>query len=103
MVEPLKVRYGDDPEMDRWLELTDEQQEAEIAKAEAEYMAWWNGLTRLQQYRAMRRNALAAIARRNRLLTAHPFLADLDTFKEDIRVRLLRIRSFLVTGVYSDD
>lgn len=103
MVEPLKVRYGDDPEMDRWLELTDEQQDAEIAKAEAEYMAWWNSLTRLQQYRVMRRRALEAIERKRRILTAHPFLGDLDTFKEDIRVRMVRIRSFLVTGIYSDD
>lgn len=102
-VRPLQVKYGDDPEMDRWMALSEAEQEAEIDQAVSEHNAWWDTLSRLEKYRHMRKKALEAITRKRRILNDYPFLADLDTFKEDIRVRLLKIRSFLATGIYSDD
>lgn len=52
----------DDAEMDRWMRLTDEQQDKEVEAACREHDEWWNTLDWRQQYAVRRRSLLGTCA-----------------------------------------
>lgn len=100
--EKIEVVYDEDGELDWdwWMSLSEAETDAVEAQTAAEYNEWWLSLTRLEQYRVLRARSLAHILRRREILKIHPFLGDLETFKRDPRVSLLKAREFLKTGVY---
>lgn len=97
-IRPLTVRYGDDPEMDEWMELTDAQQDARVEAAERHHNEWWGALTALQQYRVLRSGAVErALKYRLTILPAFPFLRDKLT---ETQVEMVKLREWRRTGIY---
>lgn len=97
-IEPLRVRYGDDPEMDAWLEMTDEQQDAVEQAAIRRHNEWWGSLTALEQYRSLRRDTVErALKYRNTILPVFPFLRDQ---LRQTQISMVKAREFRRTGIY---
>lgn len=69
-------REDDDEEWERWMGLTDAQQQAELDSAMREYNDWIDSLTADQQYHYFVRGALESCVRVRKLLRAinMPFL-----------------------------
>lgn len=104
MAKPLTVRVGDDPEMDDWLALTDEQQDAELATAERQYNEFIDSMSLLEQYRYFRRSAVVGASQARRLMTDHPFMA--KVMREQLKRRqigMVKLRHWHRTGVYPPD
>lgn len=84
---------------DEWMEMTDEQQEALLAREMAAYNRRFDGLTRRQQIAHCRRGALDSCMAWRKILKR----MDLDCFRDHLRsaqIRLLKIRAWRATGVY---
>lgn len=86
-------------DLDEWMKMTDEQQEAILAREMAAYNRWWDSLTPGQQYASSRHRTLKnCMAWRKHLKTMN-----IDCFREHLRdaqIRLLKIRAWRATGVY---
>lgn len=96
----------DDAAMEEWLALSDAEQDAEVERAMAEHMRWWNSLTIQQQMAVDTRNALRRIIE-NRARLRDPKLCTIEyvvgLWKDGIRrnqKRLVKIRVWRSTGVY---
>ncbi len=97
-IEPLRVRYGDDPEMDEWMELTEAQQEARLEASWRQYAEWRASLTPDQTYAIDRRRGLeGCLSVRGLMATGLPFLR--DQLKER-QIRLVKLREWRRTGIY---
>lgn len=104
MAKPLTVRVGDDPEMDDWLALTDEQQDAELATAERRYNEFIDSMSLLEQYRYLRRSAVEGAIRTRRLMADHPFM--INVMRDQLKLRqigMVKLRHWHRTGVYPPD
>lgn len=98
-IEPLHVRYGDDPEMDEWLELTEAQQDARVEASWREYAEWRASLTADQAYAIDRRHGVEGCLSVRGLIakTGWGFLR--DQLKER-QIGLLKLREWRRTGIY---
>lgn len=54
-IRPLTIRYGDDPEMDEWMELSEAQQDARVEASWRQYAEMRASLTADQRYVAAER------------------------------------------------
>ena len=96
----------DDVAMAEWMDMTEEQQEAEIDREVAKYERWYDGLTLAQQIRVETRSAMRRIMENRRRLR-DPTLCTIEyvvgLWKGSIRrnqLRLVKIRIWRSTGVY---
>lgn len=88
----------DDIELDLWFEMTEAEQDAELAAAEARHLEWWNSMTRLQQYRSCRRSAVEGCLKwRQIILPAFPFLRD---HLKQRQITMVKLRHWHSTGIY---
>lgn len=103
------IDEDDDLDWDLWMEMTDAEHDAILARETRRYNEWWDSLTPLQQYRSSRRGA----ARRGALegcLTWRKSIAWMGAanepggfFDEQLRnrqKRLVKLRIWRTTGVY---
>ncbi len=92
----------DDLDWDEWMEMSDAEHEAILAREMRLYNEWWDSLTPLQQYRRSRATALEGclIWRKTiRQFNAGPG----DFFWEQLRqrqLRLVKLRVWRATGTY---
>lgn len=98
-IEPLRVRYGDDPEMDRWMSLTDEQQQRELDIAIHQHNEAWNALTLDQQYASLRSRGVAGCLRMREMITETGWGFLRDQLKER-QINLVKLREWRRTGIY---
>lgn len=97
-IEPLRVRYGDDPEMDEWMELTEAQREARLEASWRQYAEWRASLTPDQTYAIDRRHGLeGCLSVRGLMGTGLSFLR--GQLKER-QIRLAKLREWRRTGIY---
>jgi hypothetical protein len=89
----------DDEDWDHWMSLTEEEQNAELRRAEDEFDRVTAAMRLDQHAAAMRRMALANCLAARRVLA----LLDLPVFREGLRSSqrsLLKIRAYRKTGIY---
>jgi hypothetical protein len=67
----------DNEEWERWIALTDAEQEQELRVAEAEYMEWYRSLTPKQRYHYEVRGLLRLIVKERKGLKLFPEMRDL--------------------------
>jgi hypothetical protein len=96
----------DDEAMERWMSMTEAQQDAELDCEMAKYNRWYDSLTVNQQIRVERGAALRRIME-NRGRLRKPELCTIEyvvgMWKDGIRknqLRLVKIRIWRATGVY---
>lgn len=96
----------DEAEWDRWMTLSEEEAEAEVAAADREFVKFLDGMTPLQHYRYWRRFILTSIMENRRRLV-NPDLARIATidqmFRDGIKRSqhsLLKHRHHLRTGIW---
>lgn len=96
----------DDTDWDRWMELTEEQANAEVEAADREFSEYLNSMTPLQSYRYWRRFLLTSIMENRRRLR-NPALCQIDfvtqMWRDGIKRSqhsLLKHRHHLQTGTY---
>jgi hypothetical protein len=90
---------NDDEEWDRWMALTEAEQDAELRRANEELDRVTAAMTLAQNAAALRRMAVANCLAARRVLA----LMDLPTFREGLRQSqrsLLKIREYRKTGIY---
>lgn len=88
----------DDIEMELWMEMSEAEQDAALATAEAQHIEWWNSLTPLQQYRSCRGRAVENMRRfRAIVLPAFPFLASEIKARQ---ISMVKLRYWRRTGIY---
>lgn len=95
---PDKLRAAEDDDWDEWIALSDDQQDAIMAREMAEHVKWFNALTPLQQYRSRRRRSLETCAGWRRHIKA----LDLPVLREYLRATqrsLLKARVDFFHGV----
>ncbi len=89
----------DDEDWDRWMSLTDAEQDAELRRATDEFTRVTNAMTLAQHAVALRRMAVANCLTVRRTIA----LMDLPIFHENLRRSqrsLLKIRAYRATGIY---
>jgi len=94
----------DDAEWDRWMKLSDAEQEAELRRVEAEYDRWVNAMTPARWYAYQRRSWLDIATRARLFLRARHGIEVLDEITRD-RLRraqrtLVKLRIFRTSGVW---
>jgi hypothetical protein len=95
----------EDLEWEEWMQMTDAQHDAILAREIAVYNRWFDALGPLGQYRHMRSSALRTIAEsRARLQNPDWRYRCLDGISRDViaraRLRLLKLRAWRAMGVY---
>lgn len=88
----------DDIEMDRMMNLSDEELEAEMAQVMKEYDEWWDSLTSLQQYRVSRRSSVASAAGFRRIIRDQG-LTFMKEYLRNTQKRMWAMRYWHRTGV----
>ena len=89
----------DKEKWERWLALTDADQNAELRRAEDEFDRVTAAMTLAQHAASLRRMAVANCLAARRVLS----FMDLPTFREGLRSSqrsLLKIREYRATGIY---
>jgi hypothetical protein len=89
----------DDEEWDRWMALTEAEQDAELRRAEDEFDRATAAMTLAQHAAALRRMAVANCLTVRRTIA----MMDLPIFYENLRRSqrsLLKIREYRRTGIY---
>lgn len=99
----------DDVAMEEWLKLSEEQQEAQVAREMAEHNRWFDNLPHGEQIKVLIRSNLRGI-KENRVRLSKPELCTIpfivDLWRKGIRdaqVRLLKLRAYRSTGIYPGD
>ena len=99
-IEPLRVRYGDDPEMDEWLQLTAAQQDARVEASWRQYAEFRASLTPDQTYAVDRRHGVEGCLSIRKLMRQHDFLAFMVGDLKQRQIRLVKLREWRRTGIY---
>ena len=92
----------DDEEWERWMALTDAEQDAEMRRTLDEFNRVTAAMTLEQHAAALRRTAVRSCLNWRRLLRSW----DVAVFREHLRgsqKRLVKIRSYRATGIYPGD
>lgn len=90
----------DDVEMERWMALTDEQQDAEVERAMAEYFAWLDRMSLAEQYANHRRSAVERQRKWRRLIRDHG-LGDWATeHVTHTQIYMVKLRAWRSTGIW---
>lgn len=95
----------EDLDWDEWMQMTEAQHEAILARHVAEHNRWFDSLGPLGQYRYLRRSALRTISEaRERLRNPDWRMRAIDFLGHDqirrARRRLMKLRAWRATGVY---
>lgn len=99
-IEPLRVRYGDDPEMDEWMALTEAQQEARLEASWRQYAEFRASLTPDQTYAIDRRHGVEGCLRLRKMIREHSFLAFMASDLKQRQIGLVKLRQWRRTGIY---
>jgi hypothetical protein len=90
--------FDDDADWDRWMELSDEEQEREVDISMHRHMEWWNSMTPLEQYRHSRRSAVEGCLKwRKDILPKMPFLVYM---LKERQMTMVKLRHWHRTGIY---
>lgn len=90
----------DEEEFERFMSLSDEEQDEEVDAALREHKEWWRSLTPAQQFAVRRGRAVETCARWRKLIRDNPHLAEL--FSENLRTsqkNLVALRFERRTGI----
>lgn len=92
----------DEAEWDRWMSLSEAEQEAELRQVEAEYHRWIDSMSAAAYYRYQRGSWLRIAAKSRRFLRARHGIEVLDEITRDrlrlAQVTMVKLRIFRATG-----
>lgn len=91
---------ADDAEWDRWLSMSEEEQDAEIEAGMAQLVEARSRLSLAQLYRHDRRSALKSCLLRRSHVKAFGGIDFAKQLLRETQVRLLKLREYRRTGVY---